>query len=153
MTSPAPVATKSRRERVELMGPPEYVRVRVRGTRWPPMHQKPSVSGGNRAPRTRFLCQFPYRQLPDPLPSSREDRVAYRRGDRGRARLADAALRVGRRHDMHLHPRHVAHAEHEILMEVALLGAALVDGDLTPQRCREPIHDGAFHLGFDDAGG
>src|SRR5437763_10878955 len=88
------------------------------------------LTGVNRVPRTRFLCQFPYRQLSYSLPRGRKDRVAHRWRDRGRAGLADAALRVGRRHDVHLHPGHVAHAEHEVLMEIALLGAALVDGDL-----------------------
>src|SRR5207249_9188506 len=134
MTRPALVSINSRREGVELMGSPELgarcaVRGCMEGARYAVRGclrctECSPLTGGNRAPRTRFLCQFSNRQLSDPLSVQGEDRVAHGRGDRGRAGLSDAALRVGRRHDVHLDPGHVAHAEHEVLMEVALLGAA-----------------------------
>src|SRR5256885_2243058 len=93
MTSPALVATKSRRERVELMGPPETKRCAVRGARLLPCRsivggRDPAI-GDNRALRTAHLCSgdFSYRQLSYSLPRSRKDRVAHRGRDRGSAGL------------------------------------------------------------------
>src|SRR3989442_45550 len=77
---------------------------------------------------------FPDRQLAEALPRGREDRVADGRRDRWRARLADAALGIARRHDVHLDLGHLGHPEHPVVVEVALLHAALVDRDLAPQR-------------------
>src|SRR5207302_7756021 len=99
MTRPALVVTKSRRETVELMGSPGTKRCAVRGARLLPCRsivggRQPAI-GDNRAPRTASLCQFSNRQLSDPLSVQGKDRVAHGRGDRGRAGLADAALRVG----------------------------------------------------------
>src|SRR5438093_9802453 len=98
MTRPALVATNSRREMVELMGPPGC----VRGARCA------VASGVNRAPRTAHVCSgyLPYRQFSYPLPSRREDRVAHRRCDRPHARLPDAALLLGARHPVPLDGGH-----------------------------------------------
>src|SRR6266699_6392220 len=111
------------------------------------------VVWGHRSPLTGYrLRQLADRQLPDPLPGQHEQRVAHGGRDRWRARLTDAALRVATRHDVDLHHGHLGQAEHAVVMEVALLHAALVDRDLAPQRGRQAVHDGALHLRFDDVG-
>src|SRR3989475_4395818 len=67
-------------------------------------------------------------------------------------RLADAALRVGARHDVPLALRHPREPQHPIVVEVALLHATPVDRDLAPQRRREAVHDRALHLRLDGVG-
>src|SRR5690349_1283488 len=68
-----------------------------------------------------YLYDLPYRQLPDPFPGRREDRVAHRRPDRAHRRLADPALLVGARYDVHLDGRHLIDMHHRVVGEVALL--------------------------------
>src|SRR5438093_8405546 len=152
MTRPALVATKSRRETVELMGPPGTKRCAVRGARLLPCRSivgghQPAI-GDNRALRTAHPCSgdFPYRQLSYSLSRRGEDRVRDGWRDGWRARLAHAALRIGRRHDMHLDLRPVGQAEHLVVVEVALLGAAFVDRDLAAAPIREPVVHGALLL-------
>src|SRR2546430_10419190 len=136
ITRPAVVSTNSRRETVELMGPPGC----VRGARCA------GASGDNRAPRTTHACSsyLPDRQLSDPLPRQDEQPRPERPRDRWCPRLTDTALGVGARHDVDLHHRHLGQPEHAVVVEVALLHAALVDRDLAPQRRGQAGHDGAL---------
>src|SRR6266516_5033093 len=141
MTRPVVVSTNSRREMVELMGPPGC----VRGARCA------VASGVNRAPRTAHACSgyLSDRQFSYPLPRGREDRVAYRGRDRPYARLADATLLLGARHHVHLHDGHLVDVHHRVVGEVALLHPAAVDGDLAVQRGGEAVHDAALDLRLD----
>src|SRR5882672_4664730 len=81
------------------------------------------------------------RQLPNAFARERENGVADRRPDRWRARFADAARRVAARHDVHLDDGHLVHAQHLVIVEVALLHAALVDRDLALERGGQSVHD------------
>src|SRR5207247_847566 len=108
------------------------------------------LSASRRGGRGERSGHLPDRQSPNPLAGQREDRVAHRGRDGRRAGLADAALRVGARHDVHLDRRHAVHPQHRVVVKVALLHPAAVDRDLAVQRRRQAIHNGALHLRLDD---
>src|SRR5206468_11506341 len=144
MTRPAAVSTNSRRVIVELMACSSTAWCVVCGCR---RRNQPLTTHH----AFSFSGHLPDRQLPDPFPGRREDRVAHGRRDRRRPGLSDAPLRVGARHDVHLDHRHFGEAQHPVVVEIALLHPALVDPDLTPQRGGETVHDRALHLRFDDA--
>src|SRR6266700_704005 len=149
MTRPVVVSTNSRREmpEAERMSDSVHQGSGERGA-------VPLDAAEGTAPRSLLpvLGDLPDRQLSDPLSGQHEQRVAHRRRDRGCARFTDAALRVAARHDVDLHHRHLGQPEHAVVVEVALLHAALVDRDLAPQRRRQAVHDGALHLRLDDVG-
>ena len=95
-------------------------------------------------------------QAPDPLACRGEDRIRQRGGDGGNTRLTDTAARLVvfmRAHEVNADlPRGCVDAGDLEAIEVVLLGAAVLEGDL---RCRrEPqAHDhGAFHLRADAVG-
>src|SRR5690349_19158815 len=147
-TRPALVSTNSRREMLELIESLPHTSGVGSGEWYPPA----AAEGTTPYSPLPLLDDFSDRQLPDPFSVQGKDRVAHRRPDRRRAGLAGAALRLARRHDVHLDPWHVGLPEHQVVIEVALLHPALVEGDLAPQRRREAVHDRALHLGFHDAG-
>src|SRR5512142_2366037 len=84
------------------------------------------------------------RQTPDSLSGSREERVADRGCDGRDTRLAAARRRCLARHDVHLDLRHLVHPEQLIVVEVALLDATRLDGDLALERCRQAEDDAAL---------
>src|SRR5262249_52966919 len=90
-----------------------------------------------------------YRQAPDALSRPGEDGVGHRWSDRRHAGLTDTAhlLRAG--HDVHLHGRHLVHAQHRIVVKVPLLDSSALERDLAVKRSREAEDDAAFHLGPD----
>jgi len=53
---------------------------------------------------------------------------------------------------MHFDFRHFVHAQHPVVVEVRLLHAAVLEGDLPVQGCGEPVHDRALDLALDDVG-
>ena len=57
------------------------------------------------------------------------------------------------RHDVHLDLGHLAHAQHRVVVEVALLDAAVLEGDLAVQRRRQAVDDRALDLARDDLAG
>ncbi len=66
------------------------------------------------------------------------------------AGLAHAGRLFGRGHDVNLHLGRFIHAQHAIVVEVALLDAAVLQGDRAIQRRAQSEADAAFHLRFDD---
>src|SRR5215471_12987294 len=87
------------------------------------------------------------RQFAQALAGGLEDRVGERRRHRRHARLADTAWRRIALHQMNVDlARRVADAGHLVVVEVALLDAALLGGDLAKDGSAEGIDDGALHL-------
>jgi hypothetical protein len=78
-----------------------------------------------------------------------EDGVANRRRNGRHSWLTTAAGRLRAWHNVNLDDgRSFVHAEHLVVMEVALLNAPGLDGDSTLQCLREPKIYGPFHLCF-----
>ncbi len=80
------------------------------------------------------------------------DRVAQRRRPRRRAGLADAAGRLAALDDMNLDLRRLVDAQHAVVVEVGLLHAPLVDGDLAIERGGQAEDQPAFELRDDGIG-
>src|SRR5688500_15978276 len=88
------------------------------------------------APRSRVntsagsgeLCRVD-RQLPDPLAGQLEQRVGERRDDRWQRRLAHAGRGVVGLHELDFDARRRRHARQLVFVEVADLGAAVLDLD------------------------
>ncbi len=92
------------------------------------------------------------RRTPDPLPRGREEGVGDRGRDGGHARLAQPARLLPARNDVDLDPRHLIKAEEGVVVEVALLHAPALEGDLAMQGRGEPEGDRALDLGRDRIG-
>src|SRR5437016_13324238 len=72
------------------------------------------------------------RQPPHAFSRRRENGIGKRRGSRGNTRLAAAALRLGAVHDVDFDiGRGIAHAQHLVVVEVALLPSPARPGDGT----------------------
>ena len=80
------------------------------------------------------------------------DRVAQRRRSRGDAGLADAAGRLAALDDVNLDLRRLVDAQHAVVVEVGLLDAALVDGDLAIERGGQAEDQPALELRHDGIG-
>src|SRR5712692_9018918 len=93
-----------------------------------------------------------HRKLPNPPAGRCKDGVRDRGHHRRGAGLADATGWLGALDQMDLDHGRLAHAQHPVVVEVVLLDAAVLDGDLTPQRPGDPEDDAAFHLGLHDVG-
>src|SRR5882672_5859039 len=89
------------------------------------------------------------RQRPNTLAGCGEDRVAKRRRHHRHRLLAAAATEAAARGEHTFHLGHLRHAEHPVIVEIRLLDAAILDGDLTIERGGESIHDSALHLRLD----
>ena len=79
-------------------------------------------------------------------------------GRDGRAGFADAAGRLGARHDMHLDLGRLVVAHHRIIIEVMLHDPAVLDRDLSLKSRGQAVDGPAFHLclyrvGIDDPTG
>lgn len=90
------------------------------------------------------------RQRPQPLPRRREDRIRHRWRDRRRPWLADATRRFAAFDDVNLHRRHLGHAQHRVVVEVALFDPPVGVADAAVERRRQPEGDRAFDLAPDD---
>src|ERR1017187_1332548 len=84
------------------------------------------------------------RQFPDTFARQREDRVADRRSNRRRARLANPAARFLTRDDVHFDCGRLGHGQQCVVVEVALLDAPIFNRDLVLERRRQPEHDAAL---------
>src|SRR3989449_8549823 len=73
------------------------------------------------------------RQRAHALAGRGKEGIADRRGDRGLARLADPAPEAARRRQHHLDLRHLAQTHHAVVVEVRLLDAPVLDGDVAPE--------------------
>ena len=80
------------------------------------------------------------------------DRVAQRGRPAVHAGLADAAGRLAALDDMNLDLRRLVDAQHAVVMEVGLLDASLVDGDLAVERGGQAEDQPAFELRHDRVG-
>src|ERR1700691_5594201 len=81
------------------------------------------------------------RQRTDALAGGGEDRVAQSRRKRRYRRLTDAAPEIAARHNHGLDPWRVGHAQHLVVVEVRLLDAAVLDGDLASKRRAQSKND------------
>src|SRR5260221_82797 len=77
------------------------------------------------------------------------DRIGYGRCQRWNAGFAYPAGFFGARHDVHLDPRHLVHAQRAIAVEVALRRTARLDVDLAVVERAQGEADAAFHLRAD----
>src|SRR5688500_5568149 len=98
------------------------------------------------APRIRFNApagsgELPGvdRQLAHALPGQLEQLVGQRRYHRRQRRFADAGRRVVRGDELNLDPRRRRHARQLVLVEVARLGAAVLDLDRQRERLAETV--------------
>src|SRR5207253_3185871 len=90
----------------------------------------------------------PNRQFSNALAGGGEDGIGNSRGERWHTRLSNSARRGLARNDVDLYDRHFVDPQHGIVVEVALLHAALVDGDGAIKRGAETIDDAALHLRY-----
>src|SRR5207249_11763994 len=88
------------------------------------------------------------RQFSNALAGGGEDGVGNSRGERRHRRLSDSARGCFARSDVDLDDRHFVDPQHGIVVEVALLHAALVDGDGAIKRGAETVDDAALHLRY-----
>src|SRR5207237_709453 len=79
-------------------------------------------------------------------------RVPYSRRDRRHAGFAHPRRRLCARHDMDFDLRRFVHAQHLVVVKVALLDATFVQRDRALQRGRQAEDDPAFHLRLDRVG-
>src|SRR5882672_1996071 len=87
------------------------------------------------------------RKFAQPYSGGRGDRVANSRRRRGGARFADAARQLVIPDQMNLDGRSLVDPEHAVIVEIALLYAALFDRDFTIERRRQPEDQPALQLG------
>src|SRR5208282_6201908 len=73
----------------------------------------------------------------DALSRGRENRVAQRGRGAGNAGFADSALFVRARYDVHFDFRALVDAQHGIVIEIALLHAAVFQRDFAAEGCGE----------------
>src|SRR5277367_1038698 len=102
---------------------------------------EPPTSGSTDAVRPESLRQFSSRQHRavywQPSESDARggiDRVSQRRGPGRHSGFADAAWRFTALDHMHIDGGRLIDAQHAIVVEVGLLHAAILDGDLAVQR-------------------
>src|SRR3989442_11651411 len=88
------------------------------------------------------------RQSTNSFSGGGEYRVAYCGSNRRNSRLAAAGWRFGAGHDVYFHVGHLVDAKHVIIIEITLLHAAAIDGDLALESSRESVHNAALHLSF-----
>ncbi len=86
------------------------------------------------------------RQLAQALAGEREDRVRDRRRDRRHAGSPTPPDLLRARHDVHLDLRHLVHAQHRVVVEVRLLHAPVLEGELAVQRRAEAEGDAGLDL-------
>ncbi len=86
------------------------------------------------------------RQAADALAGSLENSIAHGGRNPRSAGLAGSAGSVLAGHNMHFHHRHLIDTQHVVLMEIALLHAAAVDGDAAFERRRQAECDAALDL-------
>src|SRR5215470_9511212 len=86
------------------------------------------------------------RERADALAGCSKDRVAERRRHERWRRLANAAPESAARHDNALDSRRLGKTHHRIVVEVRLLDAPVLNGDLAKLRGGEAPHDAAFYL-------
>src|SRR5436190_6253497 len=86
------------------------------------------------------------RQRADALAGRRKQCIAECWCDHRHRRLAAARPESAARHEDGLDLRHRSHAEHLIVVEIRLLDAAFLDGNLTIERGRESIDHPALDL-------
>src|SRR5579862_2425229 len=91
------------------------------------------------------------RQRSQALARGGEDGGTHRRRHRRYAGLADAAGLGVAREKVNVELRHLVQTQHSVTVEVALFYAPVVQGNLAPQRGREPVDDATLYLRFDDA--
>src|SRR5207245_2754091 len=89
------------------------------------------------------------RQFANALAGRREDGVGDRRHHRLGSGLADSPRGLGAPHEMHFDHRGLVDAQHPVVVEVVLLDAAVLEGDLAPQDARDPEDDPALDLCLD----
>jgi hypothetical protein len=93
------------------------------------------------------------REPPNPSTGGSKDRIGYRRSNRGDTRLAAASRRLRTGNEVNLYGgRRIIHAQHFVIVEVALLDAPILDGNGALQGGREAKIDSAFHLRLHAAG-
>ena len=95
------------------------------------------------------MVRQPEGERPEPLAGEREHRVGDRRGDGRGPGLADAAHLGAALDDVDLDLRHLVDAQHAVVVEVALLDPAVLEGDGAVERRAEAEGDAALHLGLD----
>src|SRR5262249_22688257 len=89
-------------------------------------------------------------QTTDALAGSGKNGIANGWRDGWHARLADAARALAAGHDVHFDDRRsVGHAQDFVVVEIALVHAALRHSDFAFQRLRQAEVDGALHLRLD----
>src|ERR1700737_3657060 len=118
-------------------------------TRWMPRHWRSHpVDRIVAAPDHSRLAQIVVlqRQRADALASGGKNRIAKRRRDDRRRRLAAAASEAAARHHDDFDLRHLGETQHWEVVEVRLLPAPILDGDLAVERRRETPHDPTFRL-------
>src|SRR5262245_15993408 len=92
------------------------------------------------------------RHLPQPFAGSGEDRISDCRNDGGSPALAHTTRRLSALNDMNLDRGRLIDAQHLVVMEIALLDAAILQRDLTMERARDPKNDRALDLRLDGVG-
>src|SRR3954464_1778548 len=86
------------------------------------------------------------RKVAHRLPGERTPRIGHCRPDRRHARFADARRRLGRGDDHYIDARHLADAEHAVVVVVGLDHAAFVQRDLVEENRAQAEADAALHL-------
>src|SRR4029079_4013740 len=72
--------------------------------------------------------------------------------DADRTGLADAARRFAGLHEMDFDDRRFVDPQHAIVVEIALLDAAALEGNFAPQGCAQAKNNAAFDLRNDRVG-
>src|SRR5882757_6962071 len=100
----------------------------------------------------RFQLRGIDRKLPQALAGECKNRVNYGWGDRRGARFTDAAWLLVRIDHVHFDRWSLIDAQDFIVVEIALLDAAILEGDLAVQGRGQPKDNTPFHLRLDGVG-
>ena len=87
-----------------------------------------------------------------PFASSGEDCIGDGRGDRGCAGLADPCGWRYALDQVNFYRWHLVNAQHVVVVEIALLDSATIDGDGVFESRSEAVNNAAEHLLFDATG-
>src|SRR3984957_7432745 len=95
------------------------------------------------------LCQIlgKNRQFPQTFTRDGKNRVGNGRHNRRRAGFTYSAGRRLAGHDIHFHHRHFVDTKYVVMVEIALLHAAVVESNGAFQRSAQAINDAALDLG------
>ncbi len=89
---------------------------------------------------------MPYRQAPDAPAGRRVNRICERRGNGRRTRLPGTSRSMSAIDDVSLDRRRLAHAQHRVIMKIALLHTTATNGNFAVEGCGQSKNDAAFHL-------